>query len=81
MGKLLWLFGESKTIRKMLVEINKEGSDLLDSVMKKTGLNGSTIYHRALVLYSFLLSAQERGEKILVGDKEITLFENRAEGG
>lgn len=74
MGKLLWLFGKPRPFRRMTIEINKTGSDALDSMMKKTGANGSTVYHNALVVYEALYSAQERGERIVVGSKKLTLL-------
>jgi hypothetical protein len=60
-------------VEKMIIELNETTRKALDLRLAKEGLNATTLFNRAMQVYNRLMVAQESGERIVVGDIQLTI--------
>jgi hypothetical protein len=60
-------------VQKMIIELNERTSLDLAHRQQQEKLNASTLFNRAMQVYHRIMTAQETGERIIIGNKEFTI--------
>jgi len=60
-------------VRRLIIELNDKTSAALEIREQIEGQNASTLFNRAMQVYDRLMRAQEHGERIIIGNKEMRI--------
>lgn len=63
----------TQPFRRMVIELTEKTSQALSRREENEELNPTTLFNRAMQIYDVLMTAQENGERIMLGDREYQL--------